>query len=69
MIVEGELVYIEAEGCAEHTYGRRATAFVDPGNHVHSAFNPGDEPTVLVATFFDTPTSGPLSIPADPADC
>ncbi len=67
-IVEGELVYIEAEGCAEHTYPA-GTAFVDPGNHVHSAFNPGDEPAVLVATFFGAPAEGPLSIPADPADC
>jgi len=67
-IVEGELVYIEAEDCAEHSYPA-GTAFVDPGNHVHSAFNPGDEPTVFVATFFGTPASGPLVIPADPADC
>jgi quercetin dioxygenase-like cupin family protein len=67
-IVEGELVYIEAEGCAEHTY-TAGTAFVDPGSHVHSAVNRGDEPTVLVATFFGAPAEGPLSIPADPADC
>lgn len=67
-IVEGELVYIEADGCAEHSYPA-GTAFVDPGNHVHSAINPGDEPTVFVATFFGTPASGPLLIPADPADC
>lgn len=67
-IVQGELVYIEAEGCVEHRYPA-GTAFVDPGNHVHSAVNRGNEPTVFVATFFGTPASGPLVIPADPADC
>lgn len=67
-IVQGELVYIEADNCAEHSYPA-GTAFVDPGNHVHSAINRGDEPTVFVATFFGTPASGPLLIPADPADC
>lgn len=67
-IVEGELVYIQAEGCTEHSYPA-GTAFVDPGNHVHSAVNPGSKPTVFIATFFGTPASGPLVIPADPADC
>ena len=67
-IVEGELIYIEAEGCLEHPYAA-GTAFVDPGNHVHSAFNPGDAPTVFVATFFGAPASGPLVIPAEPANC
>jgi quercetin dioxygenase-like cupin family protein len=67
-MVEGELVYIEAEGCAEHTYPA-GTAFVDPGSHVHTAVNRGDEPVVLVATYFAAPAEGPLSIPADPADC
>ena len=67
-IVQGELVYIEAEGCARHSYVA-GTAFVDPGNHVHSAVNPGNEPTVFVATFFGAPASGPLVIPAEPASC
>ena len=67
-IVQGELVYIEAEGCVEHSY-TAGTAFVDPGNHVHSAVNPGNEPTVFVATFFGAPASGPLVIPAEPASC
>lgn len=67
-VVAGELVYVEAEGCAESSYPA-GTAFVDPGNHVHSAYNPGSVPTVFVATFFGAPASGPLVIPADPADC
>jgi quercetin dioxygenase-like cupin family protein len=68
-VVEGELVYVPAETCTEHSYPA-GTAFVDPGQgHVHTAFNPTDEPTVFVATFFDAPAEGPLVIPAEPADC
>ncbi|HSK15385.1 MAG TPA: cupin domain-containing protein [Gaiellaceae bacterium] len=68
-VVEGELVYVDAATCTERSYPA-GTAFVDPGQgHVHSAFNPTDEPTVFVATFFDAPAAGPLLIPADPADC
>jgi quercetin dioxygenase-like cupin family protein len=68
-VVEGELVYVPAETCTEHSYPA-GTAFVDPGQgHVHTAFNPTDAPTVFVATFFDAPASGPLLIPAEPGDC
>jgi len=68
-VVAGELVYVPAETCTERSYPA-GTAFVDPGQgHVHTAFNPTEEPTVLVATFFDAPAEGPLLIPAEPADC
>ena len=68
-IVSGALVYVDAETCDEHTY-TTGQAFVDPGQgHVHSAYNPGDAPMTLIATFFDAPATGPLLIPADPADC
>jgi quercetin dioxygenase-like cupin family protein len=69
-IVEGELVYVSADDCAEREYPA-GTAFVDPGHgHIHSAFNPTDEVTVFVATFFEAPAEGPLLIPAEsPADC
>jgi quercetin dioxygenase-like cupin family protein len=67
-MVEGTLVYIE-EDCGEREY-TAGTAFVDPGHgHVHSARNPGTTPTVLVATFFGAPESGPLLIPADTPAC
>jgi hypothetical protein len=49
------------------------TAFVDPGKKsVHTAFNPTDGVTVLVATFFGMPETGPLSITEGieaPDDC
>lgn len=69
-VVEGELVYIDAATCKERSYPA-GTAFVDPGQgHVHSAYNPTDEETVLVATFFDAPAEGSLLIPAEaPPDC
>ena len=71
-VAEGELTYVAADDCVERTYPA-GTAFVDPGHgHVHTAFNSadGDTVTVLYATFFEVPASGPLTIPADtPADC
>jgi quercetin dioxygenase-like cupin family protein len=69
-VVEGELVYVDAADCVEREYPA-GTAFVDPGHgHVHSAFNPTDDVTVLVATFFEAPEEGLLLIPAEaPADC
>ena len=69
-VTKGELVYVGADDCVERTYPA-GTAFVDPGHgHVHTAFNPTDETTVLVATFYEAPAEGPLLIPADaPADC
>jgi quercetin dioxygenase-like cupin family protein len=69
-VVEGELVYVDAADCVERAYPA-GTAFVDLGHgHVHSAFNPTDDVTVFVATFFEAPEEGPLLIPAEaPADC
>ena len=61
-VTQGELVYVMAEGCHEHAYAA-GTAFVDPGRGmVHSAYNPTDAETVIVATFTEVPADGPLSI-------
>ena len=66
-IVSGSLTYVPAGTCHERTY-TTGQAFVDAGHgHVHSAFNPGTEPMVFIATFFEAPAEGPLLIPADPA--
>lgn len=66
-IVSGSLTYVEAGTCDETTYSP-GQAFVDAGHgHVHSAYNPGTEPVVFIATFFEAPETGPLLIPADPA--
>ena len=72
-IVSGSLTYVvgmrhgHATMCDEKPY-TAGQAFVDAGHgHVHSAYNPGTEPTVFIATFFEAPETGPLLIPADPA--
>ncbi len=66
-VVSGEFTYVDEHNCAGVRY-RAGTAFIDLGKgHVHTAFNGGDEPTVLVATFFRAPTEGDLFIPAEPA--
>jgi quercetin dioxygenase-like cupin family protein len=68
-VVSGALTYIAAEDCAEDTY-TAGQAFVDAGHgHVHSAVNPTASPTILIATFFEAPASGPLLIPVEPAAC
>ena len=71
-VAQGELVYVPASDCMERSYPA-GTAFVDPGHgHVHTAFNPTDEVTVMYATFFEVPAVGPLTITEGveaPADC
>lgn len=69
-VTSGTLVYVGADDCVERTYPT-GTAFVDAGHgHVHTAYNPGTEPTVLYATFFGLPASGPITEPTTgPADC
>ena len=68
----GELVYVQAKDCVERPYAA-GTAFVDPGRgNVHTAFNPSDKVTVLLATFFEVPAEGPLTITegiAPPDNC
>jgi hypothetical protein len=69
-VTSGELVYVAASDCVERHYGTNE-AFFDPGHgHVHTAFNPGTVPTVLVATFYGLSATAPLSTPVTPpADC
>jgi quercetin dioxygenase-like cupin family protein len=70
-IVQGTLVYVEADDCRQTAYPA-GTAFIDPGHgHVHTAFNPAtDNETIFVATLFEAPAEGPLLIPAEaPEDC
>jgi quercetin dioxygenase-like cupin family protein len=65
-IISGALTYVPAGMCHERTF-TAGQAFVDPGHgHVHTAFNPGPDPTVFIATFFEAPATGPLLIPAEP---
>ena len=64
-IAQGELTYIMAHDCVDRPYAV-GTAFVDPGRGmVHTAVNRTGEVTVLLATFFEVPETGPLTIPVD----
>lgn len=69
-VASGELVYVPSDTCKELHYAA-GEAFFDPGHgHVHTAYNPGSVPTVLVATFFGLPATGPLTNPVEPpAEC
>jgi len=61
-VASGELVYQMAHDCVERSYPS-GTAFIDPGRGmVHTAFNPTAAPTVIIATFFEVPAAGPLTI-------
>ncbi len=62
-VKEGELTYVYADDCRDRTYPE-GSAFVDPGyGNIHSAYNATDKVTVVMATFLDVPTEGPLTIP------
>jgi quercetin dioxygenase-like cupin family protein len=69
-VAQGELTYIMAHDCLDRPYPT-GTAFVDPGNGMaHTAINRTGEVTVLLATFFEVPQTGPLTIPVEaPANC
>lgn len=61
-VAEGELVYVPASDCIGRAYPA-PNAFVDPGRgYTHTAYNPTDGVTVLIATFFEVPAEGPLTI-------
>jgi quercetin dioxygenase-like cupin family protein len=61
-VVEGEMTYMYADDCVPRVYPAGG-AFVDPGfDNVHAAFNHGEVPMVLVATFLGVPSDGPLTI-------
>jgi quercetin dioxygenase-like cupin family protein len=71
-VAQGELVYVQAKDCVERPYPM-GTAFVDPGRgNVHTAFNPTEDVTVLLATFYEATETGPLTITegvVPPDDC
>jgi quercetin dioxygenase-like cupin family protein len=70
VVAEGALTYVNAGDCVERPY-EAGSVFVDPGRgNVHTAFNPTEAETVVMATFFEAPEAGPLSIgAAAPGDC
>jgi quercetin dioxygenase-like cupin family protein len=70
-VAEGELTYVNAHDCVERVYPA-GTVFLDPGQgNVHTAFNATGDVTRLVATFFQVPETGPVTITdgVEPGDC
>ena len=65
-VTQGELVYVYSDDCVHRPYGA-GEAFADPGETVHTAFNPTAEETVVIATFYRAPETGPLTLPVPAA--
>jgi len=67
-IMEGDFVFMFAEDCVRREYSAGA-ALVDPGDTVHTAYNPStDTETVVIATFIGVPSEGGLTLPVDEAE-
>jgi quercetin dioxygenase-like cupin family protein len=64
-VAQGDLVFIYSDDCIERPYGQ-GEAFVDPGI-VHTAYNPSDTETVVIATFIGAPADAPLATAVDAA--
>lgn len=64
-VIQGEFVFVFADDCVHREFAP-GDALVDPGDVVHTAYNPGDdEPTQVVVAFIGAPAEGPLTIPVD----
>ncbi|WP_209428018.1 cupin domain-containing protein [Pararhodobacter sp. SW119] len=61
-LAQGELGFIYAEDCVERRLAP-GIAMVDPGNAVHTARNPGEVPTVVIAVILGAPAEGGLTLP------
>ena len=60
---DGAFVYVYGDDCVERPY-EVGEAFIDPGNSVHSAYNPSEtEETVVIATFLDVGEGEALTQP------
>ena len=70
-VVSGEITYVMADDCVQRSL-LAGTGFVDHGHGmIHSAMNPTDGETVIIATFLEATADGPLTITegiAGPAD-
>ncbi len=66
-VTQGDFVFMFAEDCVGREYGP-GDALVDPGDTVHTAYNPSTEQeTVITAVFVGVPEEGELTIPVDEA--
>lgn len=66
-VAEGDFTFVFADDCVERNFDPGA-AVVDPGDTVHTAWNPSaEDETVVVATLLGVPAEGALTIPVDEA--
>jgi quercetin dioxygenase-like cupin family protein len=65
-VAQGDLVFIYADDCLERSYDE-GEAFVDPGI-VHTAYNPGDTATKVIATVLNVADGAPAATPVDAAE-
>ena len=64
-VTEGDFVFVLAEDCMRRAY-TAGEALVDPGDRVHTAYNPSDtDDTVIVAAYLGAPAEGELTLPTD----
>lgn len=64
---DGAFVYVYGDDCVERPY-EVGEAFIDPGGSVHTAYNPGDTETVVIATFLDIGEGEALTQPIEDAE-
>lgn len=65
-VTEGDFVFVLAEDCERREYAA-GEALVDPGDRIHTAYNPSDTAeTVIVATYLGAPAEGDLTLPVAP---
>lgn len=64
-VVSGELIYQQANDCVERSYAAD-DAFLDPGNRVHTAWNPSpEEATELIGVFHGASVGEPVTLPEE----
>ena len=62
-VTEGDFVFVLGEDCARRSY-TEGEALVDPGDRVHTAYNPSESAeTVIVGAFLGAPPEGELTRP------
>lgn len=60
LVKAGKAVVLDGETCTRAVY-HQGDIFVETPGHVHKASNPGDEGTVLIATFVGLPPDTPAT--------
>jgi len=60
LVKTGKVAILNGDDCTRSVY-HQGDVFVETPGHVHKAINPGDEGTVLIATFVGLPPDTPAT--------